>query len=74
LHRYDVSKEGVHDVKWDQLICQKPQLHASKICILYCSGTAVFVFCHVNLRTTGICKAAGGIDVLPRDDANSLCV
>jgi hypothetical protein len=23
----------VHDVKWDLLICQNPQLHASKMCI-----------------------------------------
>jgi hypothetical protein len=37
-NRYDVLKEGVHDVKWDQLIYQKPQLHASKIRIPYCSG------------------------------------
>jgi hypothetical protein len=37
-HCYDVLKEGVQDVKWDQLICQKPQQHASKIRILYRSG------------------------------------
>jgi hypothetical protein len=34
----EVLKEGVHDVKWDQLICQNPQLHASNIRIPYRSG------------------------------------
>jgi hypothetical protein len=27
---------------------------------------AVFIFCHANLRMTGIRKAARGVDVLPR--------
>jgi hypothetical protein len=30
-HHYDVSKEAVDDVKWDQLIYQKQQLQTSKI-------------------------------------------
>jgi hypothetical protein len=31
MHRYYVLQEGARDVKWDQLICQSPQLQASKI-------------------------------------------
>jgi hypothetical protein len=58
-HRYNVLKEWVHDVKWDQLICQQNSYTVLQRC-------TVFVFCHANLRTTGIREAALGIDVLPR--------
>jgi hypothetical protein len=63
--RYDVLKEGVHNVKWDQLICQKQQLHASKI---HSAVRGIHLPSHTNLCTTGIQEAERGVDVLLHAD------
>jgi hypothetical protein len=52
-------KEGVHDVNWDQLICQNQQLpvHASKF-VYVSQQCAIFAFHHAMKRMMGIHKAA----------------
>jgi hypothetical protein len=65
-HRYDFLKEGSYDVKRDQLICQKPQLHASKIRIPHRSGARYSSSVTLIYVRRYIREAARGENVLPR--------
>jgi hypothetical protein len=59
-------KEGPYDVKWDQLICQKPQLHSSKICIPYRSSARFSSSVTLIYARRYIRKTARSVDVLQR--------
>jgi hypothetical protein len=67
-HGYDFLKEGAHDVKWDQLICQNLQLNAIKIRIRIAAVRSIYVLviCHAISRIPCIRKAAPGVDILQR--------
>jgi hypothetical protein len=58
-------KEGAHDVKWDQLICQNPQLNASKILTRVADVLRIRrLVCHANVRVSA--KLTRGVHVLQR--------
>jgi hypothetical protein len=74
MHRYDVLKEGVRDVKWDQLICQRPQLHTSKIRGAQYSSSVTLIYTRQVSAKQCVASMFYRVPLSLNDDANLSCM